>query len=117
MSLRIWSTGSAEFTGLPLPGIELQAVDGRLQARAAQNLFRQTLQALLEIAGDIGDNVLVRNLLLFHQDQRIQIDTLPAETSSRPKRPPKPKKTEVKSTTAGGPRWPNIPPSSEIPVL
>ena len=62
----------------------MEAVDRRLKARAAENLFRQTLQALLKITRDVGDDVLVRNLLLFHQNQRFRL----IRRRQKPTRPP-----------------------------
>jgi len=44
----------------------MEAVDRGLKACAAENLFRQALQTLLEITRNVGDDVLVRDLLLFH---------------------------------------------------
>jgi hypothetical protein len=46
----------------------MEAVDCGLKASAAQNLFRQALQTSLEITRNVGDDVLVWDLLLFHKD-------------------------------------------------
>ena len=51
----------------------MKAVDRGLKSCAAKDLFRQTLQTLLEITRNVGNDVLIGDLLLFHQNQRFRL--------------------------------------------
>ena len=61
------STGVASSTPLVLTLHD--AIDRGLKASPAENLLCQTLQTLLKIGCDVGHDILVGYLLLFHQDQ------------------------------------------------
>ena len=54
---------------LPQLRVQMKLFDDPLQPRAAQDLLRHALQLFLQIDGDVGDHVLLWNLLLFHQDE------------------------------------------------
>src|ERR1017187_2777428 len=85
-----WVSILQEGTKPVRPRIEVEAIDRCLQMGAAENLLCDALQTSLKIPSDVRRDVLVGDLLLLHQDQRLRL----ISSRQEPTHPPYSRPTE-----------------------